>query len=39
MGIIFPKQINKYEFYEKILNGLIKTELFCIRCCIKKLIY
>lgn len=30
------KQINEYEIYEKILDGLIKTELFCISCCINQ---
>jgi hypothetical protein len=29
------KQIIQYEIYEKILDGLIKTELFCITCCIR----
>ena len=28
------KQINDYDKYEKILDSLIKTELFCITCCI-----
>jgi hypothetical protein len=31
-----PKQINDYDKYEKILDSLIKTELFCITCCIKQ---
>ena len=31
-----PKQINDDEKYEKILDSLIKTELFCITCCIKQ---
>ena len=29
-------QINEYDKYEKILDSLIKTELFCITCCIKQ---
>jgi hypothetical protein len=27
---------SKYEIYEKILNGLMKTELFCITCCVNQ---
>ena len=30
------KQINKYELYDKIFDGLIKMELFCITCCVKQ---
>ena len=30
------KQINKYDIYDKIVDGLIKMELFCITCCIKQ---
>jgi len=30
------KQINQYELYEKILDGLIKMELFCISCCVNQ---
>jgi hypothetical protein len=30
------KQINEYEKYEKILDSLIKTELFCISCCVEQ---
>ena len=30
------KQINEYELYEKILDGLMKMELFCITCCVKQ---
>jgi hypothetical protein len=33
---LYPKQKNEYEKYEKILDSLIKTELFCISCCIKQ---
>jgi len=33
---IRPKQINEYEKYEKILDGLMKTELFCLSCSIKQ---
>ena len=29
---------DKYDNYEKILDSLIKTELFCITCCIKQTI-
>ena len=29
-------QINEYELYDKIVDGLIKMELFCITCCIKQ---
>ena len=31
-----PIQINEYDKYEKILDSLIKTELFCITCCINQ---
>ena len=30
------QQKKEYELYEKILDGLIKMELFCITCCIKQ---
>ena len=30
------KQINEYDIYDKIVDGLIKMELFCITCCIKQ---
>jgi len=30
------KQKKEYELYEKILDGLIKMELFCITCCVKQ---
>lgn len=33
---LYPKKINEYEIYEKILNSLIKTELFCITCCVNQ---
>ena len=32
------KKINEYEKYEKILDALIKTELFCIKCCVQNTI-
>jgi hypothetical protein len=32
------KEVNNYEEYEKILDGLIKIELFCITCCINQTI-
>jgi len=36
---IKPTHIKKdYEKYEKILESLIKTELFCITCCVKNTI-
>ena len=34
--IKFRNHINEYDKYEKILDSLIKTELFCITCCIKQ---
>ena len=30
------KKINEYDIYDKIVDGLIKMELFCITCCIKQ---
>ena len=29
-------QIKEYELYDKIVDGLIKMELFCITCCVKQ---
>jgi hypothetical protein len=29
-------QIKEYELYDKIVDGLVKMELFCITCCIKQ---
>jgi len=33
---LIKKQINEYDIYEKILDGLIKMELFCITCCVNQ---
>ena len=33
---LIKKQINEYDIYDKIVDGLIKMELFCITCCIKQ---
>ena len=30
------KKKHEYELYDKIVDGLIKMELFCITCCIKQ---
>lgn len=30
------KQINEYDIYDKIVDGLIKMELFCITCCVNQ---
>jgi hypothetical protein len=30
------KQRNDYGIYEKILDGLIKMEVFCITCCLNQ---
>ena len=33
---LIKKQINEYDIYDKIVDGLIKMELFCITCCVKQ---
>jgi hypothetical protein len=33
---LYQNQINEYDKYEKILDSLIKRELFCITCCVKQ---
>ena len=33
---LIQKQINDDDIYNKILDGLIKMELFCITCCVKQ---
>ena len=33
---LIKKQINEYDIYDKIVDSLIKMELFCITCCIKQ---
>jgi hypothetical protein len=30
------KRKHKYELYDKIVDGLIKMELFCITCCVNQ---
>ena len=32
--ILTQKQINDHDIYDKIVDGLIKIELFCITCCV-----
>ena len=35
---LIKKKINEYDIYDKIVDGLIKMELFCITCCVKQTI-
>jgi hypothetical protein len=31
---LYPKHTKGYEKYDKILESLLKTDLFCVTCCI-----
>jgi hypothetical protein len=33
---LIKKKINDYDIYDKIVDGLINMEIFCITCCIKQ---